>query len=140
MSNDAEAVALLEGRYSQRALHFTVVFEGLEPLQAFGRIDGKRFYFRLRGKTASLVVGHYDRDVEVQKAAEQNERFRNIYGNGLVIKVPDEKRVDLHPSVVEFASSFELGAGDVQFPEGLTGLAGIFAALVDSLAPVKTPA
>lgn len=40
-------------------LHFDIGFEGYAPVQAWGSIGayGQRFYFRWRGRKASLTVG-----------------------------------------------------------------------------------
>lgn len=62
-----EVVTVLEGKYADRGLKFTSPFEGLAPIQAYGHLDGKRFYFRLRGGSASLRVGVYDKAIEVEK-------------------------------------------------------------------------
>lgn len=47
----------IENRFENCNLEFTSDFEGLEPIQAFGTLDGYRFYFRQRGNRSSLIVG-----------------------------------------------------------------------------------
>lgn len=50
----------LEERFADRGLVFTRDFSGAMPVQAFGVIDGMRFYFRFRHNTATLNVGELD--------------------------------------------------------------------------------
>lgn len=47
----------LETQYSDRELKFTEPFCGSVPVQAWGYMDGYRFYFRFRGDTGSLRLG-----------------------------------------------------------------------------------
>jgi hypothetical protein len=55
----------IEERLSDRGLKFEDRGLGFVPVQAFGRIDGQRFYFRFRGDTASLTVGTFDKALEL---------------------------------------------------------------------------
>jgi hypothetical protein len=55
----------IEERLSDRGLKFEDRGLGFVPVQAFGRIDGQRFYFRFRGDTASLTVGTFDEALEL---------------------------------------------------------------------------
>jgi hypothetical protein len=54
----------LEKRFSDRGLKFTIPFMGAVPVQAYGYIDGERFYFRFRRDIASIKTGVFNRDVE----------------------------------------------------------------------------
>jgi hypothetical protein len=63
----------LEAHYFDRGLKFTVPFSGSIPVQAFGHIDGLRFYFRFRGNWGSLKVGPYHREIEELWALRVNE-------------------------------------------------------------------
>jgi hypothetical protein len=57
-----EASRTLEERFTARGLKFTQGFGGALPVQAFGVIDGMRFYFRFRYDVAALRVGNLDED------------------------------------------------------------------------------
>jgi hypothetical protein len=50
-------VSFLEKKFADRGLRFTSTFEGTDPVQAYGHLDGLRFYFRFRYDSASLVLG-----------------------------------------------------------------------------------
>ena len=69
----AKTVAALEEKYADRGLKFTTPFVGGVPVQAFGHIDGMRFYFRFRGNWANLRVGPYDREIEELRTMRINE-------------------------------------------------------------------
>lgn len=69
----AAAAASLEARFAERGLRFTRPFGGDYPVQAFGHIDGMRFYFRYRWGWASLKVGPYDREIEELHALRAHE-------------------------------------------------------------------
>lgn len=47
----------LEAQYADRELKFTESFRGSIPVQAWGYMDGYRFYFRFRGDIGSLSIG-----------------------------------------------------------------------------------
>jgi hypothetical protein len=57
-------VERLEARFADRGLSFTLPFGGDYPVQAFGHLDGMRFYFRYRWGGASIKMGPYDREIE----------------------------------------------------------------------------
>ena len=97
-------------------------------MQAFGYLDGKRFYFGLRGNIASLTVGRYDRDVEVRLAAEQNERLGFVIGETHLSQPVEEDAPDLFPSVIELQSREEVNGRK---------LFNVFSLLVESLEPVE---
>jgi hypothetical protein len=76
--------ARLEEKYSDRGLKFTRGFSGSAPVQAWGIIDGYRFYFRYRSDVASIRIGfiaddrlqrEHDRDMHFRK-----ERFKRFGG------------------------------------------------------------
>jgi len=78
-ASHAEFVAVaeeLEAEFKDRELKFTVVFEGMVPVQAFGWLDGSRFYFRFRSDYASLIVGKYDKDWEQEDFDKRLARYR----------------------------------------------------------------
>lgn len=58
----AQLVSKLEGKYASRGLKFTRGFAGSVPVQAYGIIDGFRFYFRYRGDHASIRIGFIKED------------------------------------------------------------------------------
>ena len=68
----------LENKYVARQLKFTVPFGGNIPVQAFGYMDGYRFYFRFRRDVASLRLGianpeHYVRINALRKNRERSQ-------------------------------------------------------------------
>lgn len=54
-------VARLEAKYAHLGMRFYNGFGGSVPVQAWGRIGRRFFYFRFRGDCASLTVGSPDR-------------------------------------------------------------------------------
>lgn len=54
-------VARLEAKYAHLGLRFYYGFGGSVPVQAWGRIGRRFFYFRFRGDCASLTIGSPDR-------------------------------------------------------------------------------
>lgn len=58
------AVSNLESKYSHRGLQFESGFLGSLPVQAYGHLDGMRFYFRFRHDSARLDLGVYDAEKE----------------------------------------------------------------------------
>lgn len=67
--------ARLEEKYAERGLKFTCVFSGSAPVQAFGIIDGYRFYFRYRSDKASIRIGFIAED-RAQREHERDMKFR----------------------------------------------------------------
>jgi len=63
----------LEAKYADRGLKFTVPFSGGCPVQAFGHLDGLRFYFRFRSNWGQLKMGPYDREIEELRVMRINE-------------------------------------------------------------------
>lgn len=63
----------LETKYADRGLKFTQQFAGAVPVQAYGHLDGMRFYFRFRGNHGSLKVGPFVEELEVLYAQRVNE-------------------------------------------------------------------
>lgn len=124
MSWDKE-VTVLEEKYSDRGLKFTSPFEGLAPIQAYGHLDGKRFYFRLRGGDASLRVGVYDKAIEVAHKKHRNESF----GYTIVTNIPKESDKELYPTVIQFESYVDASKGK---------MVELFSVLMDTLEPVST--
>lgn len=68
-----QAAANLEAKYVARGLRFTAPFGGGCPVQAYGHIDGLRFYFRYRWSGARLDVGPYERELEELHALRMRE-------------------------------------------------------------------
>lgn len=118
-----EAATSLEEKYSHRGLRFTSSFEGLAPIQAYGHLDGNRFYFRLRGGAASLKVGVYDKDIEVAQKKHRNESV----GYTIVTNIPKESDKELYPTVIQFESYVDASKGK---------MVELFSLLVDTLEPV----
>ncbi|QOD05662.1 hypothetical protein [Pseudarthrobacter sp. BIM B-2242] len=54
-------VARLEEKYAHLGVRFYQGFAGSVPVQAYGRIGRRFFYFRFRGDCASLTIGSPDR-------------------------------------------------------------------------------
>ena len=82
----AAVCARLEEKYQARGLKFTQPFYGAVPVQAYGLLDGLRFYFRFRHNWGNLRLGPYDEEIErltfqrlqetdVRYHAEQKARF-----------------------------------------------------------------
>jgi hypothetical protein len=117
----------LEEKYADRGLVFTSPFEGLAPIQAFGHLDGMRFYFRLRGGEASLRVGEYDLAIEVERKKRRNLGLGYPANSSEVFKVPKESDKDLYPTTLLFFSSAD--SHKRTMPE-------LFSLLVDSLEAV----
>lgn len=69
-----DAQRFLEAKYESRGLEFTSGFEGAVPVQAYGYVDGMRFYFRFRGNVSSLSIGPFDADYEKRYAHFSNYR------------------------------------------------------------------
>lgn len=65
----------LEVKYADRGLRFTAAFYGACPVQAYGHLDGLRFYFRFRGNLGQLRLGPYDQELEdlsFKRSSEQS--------------------------------------------------------------------
>lgn len=124
-------VTLLEEKYADRGLKFTSPFEGLAPIQAHGHLDGKRFYFRLRGGEASLRVGVYDLAIEIANKKRRNTSLGIAANSTSVFKIPKESDKDLYPTVVLFASWAD--SYKRRMPE-------LFSILMDTLEPVPAEA
>lgn len=120
-------VILLEEKYADRGLKFTSAFEGFAPIQAYGHLDGKRFYFRLRGGDASLRVGVYDLAVEIAEKKLRNERLGYKAGNS-VYRIQKESDPELYPTVILLQSG--MNSGKMRMTE-------LFSALVEALEPAE---
>lgn len=130
MKWDREA-QLLEEQFNKRGLQFTAPFEGLSLMQAYGYLDGKRFYFHLRNGDASLCVGVYDRAAEMRKVRQTSEDNRPNPGlstSRMRADIPKETDSRLFPSVVLLASHVE---------SDRERLVDLFANLIDNLKPVE---
>lgn len=79
-------VSALEEKYQDKGLKFLTRFQGSVPVQAFGYINGMRFYFRFRGNTARIKIGPYVQELEdlmntrveetrIRRLAELEERY-----------------------------------------------------------------
>lgn len=68
-----EAVAQLEKDCAERGLIFSTSFVGALPVQAYGYLDGMRFYFRFRGNWANLRVGPAEQELDELYAVRVNE-------------------------------------------------------------------
>lgn len=123
-------VQTLEAKYADRGLSFTSPFEGLAPIQAYGHIDGKRFYFRLRGGYASLQVGVYDLAKEIENKKRRNLNFGYPVDSSEVFKVPKESDPELYPTVFLYES---------YAPSEKRKIVELFSLLVDTLEPVQIP-
>lgn len=85
-----EAVAELEAKFADRGLRFTEGFRGACPMQAYGWIDGERFYFRYRSDIATLRVGLID-PVQAQKNYEYE---RTVKAQSMVDFVAGHREMD----------------------------------------------
>lgn len=90
---EQQMVELLENNNQNRGLKFTSPFEGLIPVQAYGHVDGKRFYYRSRSGTTSLQIGVYDKTVE-------ENRQRNNTDNCYLPDLITENTPELYPSII----------------------------------------
>jgi hypothetical protein len=93
----------LEAKYSSRGLKFTQPFHGACPVQAYGHIDGIRFYFRFRGNWGSLKVGPYNREIEELYAMRLQE-------DSNMRKLRAQKRFasgEINQRQFEFSTEFE---------------------------------
>jgi hypothetical protein len=96
----------LEAKYADRGLKFTVSFAGAMPVQAFGYVDGMRFYFRFRGNSASLRVGPFDQafeDLHYHRMAEQHDGFIKRAEEALAAGTGTEQDV----SMAKFSKNIE---------------------------------
>lgn len=125
-------VELLEEQFYARGLQFTAPFEGLSLMQAYGYLDGQRFYFHLHKGNASLCVGVYDYATEQRKIQHllEDEEI-DLRGNHPAHGMPKESDSKLFPSVVLLASRIE---------SSRERLVDVFSACIDNLKPVKEPA
>lgn len=133
MKWDKEA-ELLEEQFYSRGLQFTAPFEGLSLMQAYGYLDGQRFYFHLHKGNASLCVGVYDYATEqrkIQLLREDMETDMDLRESHPANGMPKESDPKLFPSVVLLVSRVE---------SSRERLVDVFAALIDKLKPVKEPA
>jgi hypothetical protein len=73
-----QAVRRLETKYKARNLRFSLPFMGSVPVEAFGHIDGMRFYFSYRQDTGQLRVGPCNEDLE-RKIYERAVRERDTH-------------------------------------------------------------
>jgi hypothetical protein len=71
--NMKAVIKQLEHEHKDRNLKFITPFIGAVPVQAWGTIDGLRFYFRFRSNLGNLRVGPYVRELEVLFAQRVNE-------------------------------------------------------------------
>lgn len=154
-----DAVVELETKFSERGLRFTEDFHGACPLQAFGWIDGQRFYFRFRGDSASLRVGtvnperaqklyDYDRTVKAQSmvnfVAERRELAEGEYeslfeqfANNAILATNDDSDAlptDITALSVKGNVLGEQYAGDLNTTKEIVDL---FTTLVDNLEPYE---
>lgn len=126
MKWDREA-KLLEDQFNKRGLQFTFPFEGLSLMQAYGYLDGKRFYFHLRNGDASLCVGVYDKATEIKRLCGQNVTLPTVEALP-VVEIPKETDPDLFPSIVLLVSHLE---------SRRERLVDVFSALIENLKPVE---
>lgn len=93
----------LEAKYSSRGLKFTQPFHGACPVQAYGHIDGIRFYFRFRGNWGSIKAGPYNREIEELYALRLQEDSNTR-------KMRDKKRLEsgeITEREFKFSTEFE---------------------------------
>jgi hypothetical protein len=69
-----KTVKALEVKYADRGLKFTSAFHGACPVQAYGHLDGMRFYFRFRSNYGQLKLGSYDQEIEDLTFKRSNEQ------------------------------------------------------------------
>lgn len=143
LSSLPDAVSTLESKYADRGLRFDQGgFQGLEPIQAYGVIDGMRFYFRNRGHMMSLSVGIFDVEKAEAKRDQHVEHFKKE-----LEKNPD----DITAYAMIQMLQGEVYAEDDQVPpneskmisyysrdnplEGSQDAVSVFSGLVDTLRP-----
>lgn len=91
----------LENKYAARQLKFAVPFGGSIPVQAFGYMDGYRFYFRFRRDVASLRLGianpeHYVRINALRKnrQSEQLAKYEDDLATGKLTKAEYDEELE----------------------------------------------
>lgn len=133
--NLAKAIAKrLEDKYASRNLKFTSPFEGLEPVQAYGYLDGLRFYFRFRGRIAKLNIGPFDQQIEDLTILRYQEKdkakaLENQPQNVFEPTVISESDPEFYPIRVTQSST-------VTWLSGKGSTFDLFSALIDSLSVV----
>lgn len=125
----ALTVETLTAKYHDLGLLFTSPFEGLEPVQAYGEINNQRFYFRLRGKQASLIVGKFN---------EQSYRayltMRNRLGDPSFL--PEMTEEYISNEISQYLPTQVTMKSEITWVEKQT-MEEIFSELVENLSSVK---
>ena len=146
-----EAAERLETKYADRGLKFTVPFSGMVPVQAFGHIDGNRFYFRFRYDRGMLKIGPVDEELDkalaVAEEKRRQEKLAKINANdvfsslGLGREKPAQtgeddyyypNRVTTFSSIADYSGEPYLGALTKEMAVDL------FSKLVEALEPVES--
>lgn len=81
------AVKILESLYAEDGLMFSIPFNGVVPVQAYGEIHGYRFYFRHRYDSLFLRIGPV------------NKEFDDLYNEAL--KARSDERAEAHAEVCD---------------------------------------
>lgn len=79
---------------------------GAAPYQAYGWLDGERFYFKYKYGTASLSVGTVDMEKERSNRAQHHERAKNEYyqiEEGVLNGTEDARNLILYQMLLEVA-------------------------------------
>ena len=106
-SDQAELIALLADRYAPRSIRFDSGFVGSVPVQCYGRIGRRYFYFRFRGDSASLTIGSADHRRDASHAKHARRRaLRQLrrgdddgFGGFMAqSELKRDKGLDRHPS------------------------------------------
>lgn len=82
----------LEQKYKDAGLEFMIPFHGYVPVQAYGYLGLKRFYFRERGGKTSLLVGECSRDFLSRDAYPDLHTFKS---SGIVDNISVEKQFSM---------------------------------------------
>ncbi len=135
-------ISSLEEKYKHRNLKFTSAFEGIVPVQAYGKIDNLYFYFRLRGDAASLIVGSYDDEIEearYQENINQTQKFLAETGITDISFINSEKNKIVKPTGLEknYYPSLVWFENKIVTDEKTTTYLDIFSKLVDTLKSSK---
>lgn len=144
-----DVIDRLEKKYADRGLKFTIPFEGGFPVQAWGHLDGLRFYFRFRHNYGSLELGEVDVDLdtkyadrlykqnqalEAKRDAEDKLFFHRSWEHGM----QRESDANYYPHIITRRSSLE-GPDSEDIHKGLLTYEEkfeFFSTLADSLVDV----
>lgn len=115
-------VADLETTFADRQLKFTVPFGGSIPVQAWGYMDGYRFYFRFRRDVGSLRLGiaspeYYVRinDLKNKRETEQLAKLEDDLKSGALSKEEYAEELEFFSRFTKMGNEETPAFDDAQF-------------------------